>query len=104
MAGAPAAFQRWVNQILGNLLGVTCAAYLDDIIIFSEGDLGDHWNKVNQILTLLKDAGLQLDPAKCAFTAKENKYLGYVINVQEGIKMDPKKIEAITSWEPPKKI
>ena len=104
LAGAPAAFQRWVNQILGNLLGVTCAAYLDDIIIFSEGDLGDHWNKVNQILTLLKDAGLQLDPAKCAFAAKEIKYLGYVINVQEGIKMDPKKIEAITSWEPPKNI
>ena len=34
LAGAPAAFQRWINQVLGDLLGVTCAAYLDDVVIF----------------------------------------------------------------------
>lgn len=104
LAGAPAAFQRWINKVLGNLLGVTCAAYLDDIIIFSESDLQDHWKKVNQILALLAEAGLRLDPNKCDFAAKEIKYLGFVINVEEGVKMDPKKIEAITSWDAPKSI
>ncbi|POS81935.1 hypothetical protein EPUL_005965, partial [Erysiphe pulchra] len=62
LAGAPAAFQRWINQVLGDLLGVTCAAYLDDVIIFSENNLEDHWVKVNQILTRLNEAGLRLDP------------------------------------------
>lgn len=42
LTNAPAAFQRWINKVLGNILGVICVAYLDDIIIFSDGSLEDH--------------------------------------------------------------
>ena len=45
-----------------------------------------------------------MDPSKCRFAAKEIKYLGYIINVEDGIKMDPSKIDAITKWEAPKSI
>lgn len=37
LAGAPAAFQRWINFVLGDLLGVSCWAYMDEIIISAEG-------------------------------------------------------------------
>ncbi|KHJ34306.1 hypothetical protein EV44_g4348 [Erysiphe necator] len=33
LQGAPAAFQRYVNESLGNYLDVFCTAYLDDILI-----------------------------------------------------------------------
>lgn len=85
-------------------MGDICAAYLDDVIIFSEGDLDDHWNKVRQVLDRLRAAGLRLDPQKCDFAKKEMKYLGFIINVKEGIKVDPTKIKAIRSWEAPKDI
>ncbi|KAI0995750.1 hypothetical protein K3495_g12432 [Podosphaera aphanis] len=104
LAGAPAAFQRWINQVLGDLLGNTCAAYLDDIIIFSDGDLADHWVKVQQVLKRLRDAGLRLDPQKCEFASKEIKYLGFIISVKEGIKVDPDKVKAISTWEVPKNV
>ena len=65
LAGAPAAFQRWINKILGNFLGDFCAAYLDDIIIFTDGELEDHWIKLGQVLQRLEDAKLKLDPNKC---------------------------------------
>ncbi|KAI1000885.1 hypothetical protein K3495_g7311 [Podosphaera aphanis] len=87
LAGAPAAFQRWINQVLGNLQGQTCAAYLDDVIIFSRGDLSDLWIKVCQ-----------------NFVKKEIKYLGFTVNVEEGLKVDPEKTKAIATWEAPKDI
>lgn len=104
LAGAPAAFQRWVNSVLGNLLGDFCAAYLDDIIIFSDADLNDHWAKVNCVLSRLAKAGLKLDPRKCEFASKSTKYLGFVIEAEIGIKMDPEKVQAIVSWDPPKNV
>ncbi|KAI0997341.1 hypothetical protein K3495_g10844 [Podosphaera aphanis] len=104
LAGAPAAFQRWINQVLGNLLGLTCAAYLEDVIIFSRGDLSDHWIKVCQVLDKFRDAGLKLDPLKCDFAKKEIKYLGFIVNVEEGLKVDPEKTKAIATWEAPKNI
>ena len=93
-----------INQVLGNLLGVTCAAYLDDIVIFSRDTLEDHWSKLHEILNRLSKAGLKLDPKKCEFASKETKYLGLIIKVGEGIKVDPEKLKAIASWDIPKDI
>lgn len=104
LTGASAAFQRWVSQVLGNFFVDTCAAYLDDVIIFSEDDLNDHWKVVNEILARLNRPGLQLNPNKCIFASIEIKYLGLIINVKEGVKMDPRKIEAITSSEAPSNL
>lgn len=104
LAGAPSAFQRWINQELNDLLGVICSAYVDDVVIFSNGNLADHWDKVNQVLERLNKAGLKLDPQKCEFAKKEIKYLGFIINVEEGIKVDPNKIRAIASWETPTNV
>lgn len=104
LAGAPAAFQRWINNVLGDYLGDFCAAYLDDVVIFSDGNLQHHWTKVNQVLQRLSNAGLKLDPKKCEFGTKEIKYLGSIIKCGEGIKVDPEKIRAIQSWEAPKDI
>ncbi|KAI0996011.1 hypothetical protein K3495_g12171, partial [Podosphaera aphanis] len=101
LAGAPSAFQRWINKELGDLLGVTCSAYVDDVVIFSNGDLDDHWNKVRDVIERLFKAGLKLDPNKCEFARKEIKYLGFLISVEEGIKVDPEKIKAIETWAAP---
>lgn len=32
---------------------------------------------------------------------EETKYLGFIVNIKQGIKADPKKVEAISSWETP---
>ncbi|KAI0993806.1 hypothetical protein K3495_g14378, partial [Podosphaera aphanis] len=41
---------------------------------------------------------------KCEFAKKEIKYLGFIINVEEGIKVDPAKIRAIAAWEAPRDV
>ena len=51
----------------------------------------NHWNTIKEALDRLKKAGLKLDPNKCEFATKETKYLGYLISVDEGIKVDHEK-------------
>ncbi|KAI0996563.1 hypothetical protein K3495_g11619 [Podosphaera aphanis] len=101
LQGAPAAFQRYVNETLGDLLDSFCTAYLDDILIYTTANLEDHWEKVKTVFERLSKAGLTLDPRKCEFAVKKTKYLGFIISLGEGIKVDPEKVQAIKSWEVP---
>lgn len=101
LTGAPSAFQRYINSVLGEFLGDFCSAYLDDVLIYTSSDITDHWNKVNAVLSRLGLAGLKMDPRKSEFAVKETKYLGFVISLEEGIKVDPSKVEAIKSWQAP---
>jgi hypothetical protein len=43
----------------------------------------------------LGKAGLHLDVDKSEFSVKQTKYLGFIIEAGKGIRMDPKKVEAI---------
>ncbi|KAI0992984.1 hypothetical protein K3495_g15199, partial [Podosphaera aphanis] len=104
LAGAPAAFQRWINSVLRNLLGDICSAYIDDVLFFSSGDLSDHWVKVNLVMQRLAKAGLKLDRKKCDFATKKTKYLGFIIEAEKGLSPDPEKIRAIVEWQSPKDV
>ena len=104
LAGAPAAFQRYINSTLDEFLDWFCSAYLDDILIYTDGSYEDHMAKVNMVLERLSAAGLKLDIKKCEFAVKQVKYLGFIITAGEGIKVDPEKVEAIRKWEAPTNV
>ena len=48
----------------------------------------------------LRDAGLQLDVAKCEFEVQAVRYLGFVIEAGIGVSMQPEKVKAIMEWGP----
>jgi hypothetical protein len=85
LTGAPAAFQRYINSILQDYLDDFVSAYIDDILIYLSGSLHDHRQKVGKVLQRLIDAGLQVDIDKCEFETKRVKYLGYIIEAENGI-------------------
>ena len=101
LTGAPSTFQHYINDTLREFLDVFATAYLDDILIYSES-IEEHRQHVRQVLTRLRMAGLQIDIEKCEFHTQETRYLGLIIGT-DGVKMDPKKIEAIRDWKPPNK-
>ena len=77
-------------------------AYLDDILIFSRTE-EEHRRHLELILEQLRQTELYTNPKKCAFFQKELEFLGYIVNT-EGVRMDPKRVEAIVEWKnhPPK--
>ncbi|CCE31587.1 uncharacterized protein CPUR_05440 [Claviceps purpurea 20.1] len=101
LTGAPAHFQRWINTVLGDALDVFCSAYMDDVIIYTDGDEADHFAKVNLVLSRMLAAGLNIDLSKCAFNVTQVKYLGFIVEAGVGIKVDPEKVDAISAWEEP---
>ena len=104
LTGAPATFQRYINQVLQEHLDDFVSAYVDDIIIYSSDSLADHQRKVSEVLGKLRDAGLQCDIKKSEFERDSVKYLGFIIRAGQGVCVDLKKVDAIRSWEVPKSV
>ncbi|KAF4478229.1 Transposon Tf2-6 polyprotein [Colletotrichum fructicola Nara gc5] len=104
LTGAPATFQRYINGVLREYLDDFATAYMDDVLIYSNGSQKDHEAKVRLVLRKLADAGLRLDPHKCAFSVKTVKYLGFIVTAGIGISCDPEKLRAIKEWAAPKTV
>ena len=77
LQGAPATFQRLMNQVICDLEDCT-AAYLDDLIIFSE-TFDKHLHHIQEVLLRLRKAGLTAKKKKCFFGADSCVYLGHVV-------------------------
>ncbi len=73
--GAPATFQRLMDQVLQGCEGWS-AAYLDDVVIYSN-TWADHLEHLRQTLEKIQAAGLSLNVAKCEWARQETGYLGY---------------------------
>lgn len=100
LKNAPATFQRLMDRVLSGLQGTSLFVYLDDIVIYASS-LTEHEAKFNKLAERLRVANLRLQPDKCEFLRKEVAYLGHIIS-QEGVKPDPKKIEAVLNFPRPK--
>jgi hypothetical protein len=58
---------------------------------------------VDRVLHLLSQHQLFLKQSKCDFGASEVEYLGHLVD-KDGIRVDPKKIEAMQDWPHPKTL
>lgn len=99
LKNAPATFQRVMDHILRDFIGITCVIYLDDILIFSTS-LQEHAENLEKILQTLQNFNLKIQLDKCDFLKKETAFLGHVITT-EGVKANPEKINAIQQWPLP---
>ena len=75
---------------------------MDDIVI-SAASLEEHEEKYN-LIDRFSRANLKLQPNKCEFLKTEVTYLGHIIS-KDGIRPDPKKLNAVKHFpKPPKNI
>jgi hypothetical protein len=102
LTNAPAVFQHMMNDIFREHLDDFVVIYLDDILIFSKNE-EEHEKHVRLVLEKLRERGLYAKLEKCLFHQTEMEFLGFIATT-DGLKMDPKKVEAIVSWEVPKTV
>ena len=82
--------------MLRHYLNNFCTAYIDNIFIYTNSSLRQHQEHINKVLTSLGEAGLYVDIQKLEFKCLLTKYLGFIIKVGKGIRMDLEKVKAIT--------
>ena len=102
LTSSPATFQRLMESIFRGLHWKTLLLYLDDVIVMGP-DFTTHLERLEEVFSRLKTAGLKLKPSKCSLFQHQVEYLGHVVSA-EGIATDPKKIEAIESWPEPTRV
>ena len=99
LTNSPATFQRLMQRVLGELHLSTCLVYLDDIVVFSR-NIDEHFERLQQVLSRLSEAGLKLKPSKCHFLHRKLKYLGHIVS-EKGIECNPSRTEEISNWKVP---
>jgi hypothetical protein len=76
---------------------------MDNLSIITRGILDEHLQKMETVLTRLCYAGLKVNGAKSLFCAHEIEYLGYILT-RDGIKPQPKKVQAIRALNLPNNV
>jgi hypothetical protein len=93
-------YQRAMNLIFHDLLGIILEIYIDDVIIKSD-NMDSHLANLRLALERMCRYGLKMNPLKCVFSVSVRKFLGFIIH-GHGIEIDPRKIESINKVQPPK--
>lgn len=93
-----ATFQRLMDLVLSGLQGRELFVYMDDIVIYAS-TLEEHERKFNLLIERLRRANLKLARQMRIFENSSN--LGHVIS-RDGVKLDPKKLEAVRQFPRPK--
>jgi len=102
LKNSPSAFQRMMNEILGNLLDECVVCYVDDLLIFSK-TMNEHVKHVTDVSEKLKEFGIQINLTKSKFARDEVTYCGFRIKAGETT-IDPDKIALIKQWPIPQNV
>jgi hypothetical protein len=98
LCNSPDIFQEKMSELM---VGLEFArAYIDDLLVISNGNFDDHLDKLEQVLSRLLEAGLKVNVPKSLFGREELEYLGYWIT-RDGVKPLNKKVEAINNLAAP---
>ena len=99
LCNSPDIFQEKMSELMEGLEFVR--AYIDDLLCITNGDFGDHLEKLELVFQRLQKAGLKVNAKKSFFGKHELEYLGYWIT-REGIQPLADKVKAMHAIKEPK--
>jgi hypothetical protein len=92
-------YERAMNLIFHDLLGIILEIYIDDIVVKSDST-DNHLDDLCLALERMCRYGLKMNPLRCVFVVSAGKVLGFIIH-EHGIEINPTKIEYINKVQPP---
>ena len=102
LTNAPAAFMDLMNRVFRPYVDQFVIVFIDDILVYSK-DRENHDTHLRVVLETLRKEQLYAKLSKCEFWLNEVSFLGYIAS-NEGIRVDPKKVEVVVEWKPPRNV
>jgi hypothetical protein len=99
LKNAGVTYQRAMNLIFHDLLGIVLEIYIDDVIVKSDS-MNNHLDDLRLALERMRRHGLKINPLKCALGVLAGKFLGFIIH-EHGIKIESTKVESINKMQQP---
>ncbi|KAA3470459.1 Retrovirus-related Pol polyprotein from transposon 17.6 [Gossypium australe] len=91
-----------MNRVFQPYLDWFVVVFIDDILVYSRTE-EEYDSLLRVVLQILREKELYAKFSKCKFRLKEVTFLGYVVSAK-GIRVDPRKVEAVLDWKPPKSV
>ena len=104
LCNATATFQRLMALALTSVTkkyyGNLIMCYVDDVVIATP-TLEDRIERLDEVFTCMKQAGLKCKPSKYEILRDSIKYLGRLVD-KHRVRPDPEADEAVLTWKAPK--
>lgn len=99
LSNAPATFQRWINNVLGDLRYRGALAYLDDILIHAKTE-AEFLQLLIEVMQRLQRAGARMKLSKCEINPTLFNYLGHAFT--DGVRQpQQERVEALRRIKAP---
>ena len=98
ISSAPDVFQSIMSEMFEDIEGVEVV--VDNLLIWGETE-EQHDSRLEKVLQRAEQRNLKLNKDKSQIKCKEISYVGHIIG-KDGLKPDPKKVEAIVNMDAPR--
>ena len=102
LTNASATFMDLMNRVFRPYVDQFVVVFIDDILVYSK-DQENHDTYLRVVLETLRKEQLYAKLSKCEFWLNEVSFLGHLVS-EEGIRVDPRKIEVIIEWKPSRNV
>ena len=99
LKSAGATYQRAMNYIIHDLIGLLVEVYIDDVV-FKSKQVEDHIADLRKVFERTRKYGLKMNPTKCAFGVSVGQFLCFLVH-ERGIEVPQRSINAIKKIQPP---
>ena len=100
LTNAPIVFMDLMNKVFEEYLDKFVIVFSDDILVYS-CTMEKHELHLKSVLEKLREKKLYAKFSKFEFWLEKVTFLGHVIS-EEGIFVDPSKVEAMSQWKQPR--
>ena len=97
LTNVPATFMDLMNRVFEEYLDKFFIIFINDILVYSR-TMEEHELHLKIVLEKLREKKMYARFLKCKFWPEKVAFLGHVVS-EEGISVDPSKVEAVSRWK-----
>ena len=102
LTNAPAVFMDLMNCVFRPYVDQFVVLFICNILVYSK-DRENHDTHLRVMLETLKKEQLYAKLSECEFWLNEVSFLRHIVS-KERIRVDPKKIQIVVEWKPPRNV